>query len=548
MFQEFLNFSSHAKAELTQSASPKQMLSNSQVNTMTLEELLERRQQVKECLGPLVEKSKELAVQSKKRAENYADLSLQMISKRENKYSKLEMSDKDRNQFISKMKGYEAEKNALLDEECKLYQELDAERRRVEKANNEIKKWFWVPGYNIYLCADAQEVYSKYIKKIDFVNQQKKQLQNSMDALNRQINEASASVDNIEREINQYTESIALLARKISYYNASVFQFNEFYHQYSLLYESIDTTSDMSSILQAVEKANEVIIELSQRETEIQKQFAEEMKAIDSIIAFTYRGNALYRGQRLYCGEYIASLNKRFIAVLTCDGRFIVRNTSQEIAVVSEGVQEIVFDQEGMVHFDVHNMTQRNAEILIMQNDGNLVLYDSRYKPLWATNTWKYGKIDSKPFPILHLTYEGVYRIASQNSMYFDIADHSFNNGAKLQLYCDNRADNQMFRFEKMENDTYKITALHSSKCLTVYNEKLADEVPIIQNDYCGKQNQLFWVLPSKDGFVKFVAVHSSKVLDVKGGNFRNLTPIQQYFENGTKAQTFKLLKVDGKC
>lgn len=103
-----------------------------------------------------------------------------------------------------------------------------------------------------------------------------------MDALNRQINEASASVSNIEREINKYTESIALLARKISYYNSLVFQFNEFYYQYSLLYKSIDTTSDMSSILEAVDKANEVIIELSQRETEIENQFEEDMKMIDN--------------------------------------------------------------------------------------------------------------------------------------------------------------------------------------------------------------------------------------------------------------------------
>lgn len=258
------------------------MLFNSQVNAMTFEELLERRQQVKDCLGPLVEKSKELAVQSEKRAENYDSLSSQMISEREDLYRKLEISDNDRNQFISKMKGYEAEKKALLDDEHRLYQELDAERRRVEKANNEMKKWFWVPGYNIYLCVDAHDECARYVKKIDSVNQQKKQLQNFMDALNRQINEASASVSNIEREINKYTESIALLARKISYYNSLVFQFNEFYYQYSLLYKSIDTTSDMSSILEAVDKANEVIIELSQRETEIENQFEEDMKMIDN--------------------------------------------------------------------------------------------------------------------------------------------------------------------------------------------------------------------------------------------------------------------------
>lgn len=258
------------------------MLFNSQANAMTLEELLERRQQVKDCLSPLVEKSKELAVQSEKRAENYDSLSSQMISEREDLYRKLEISDNDRNQFISKMKGYEAEKKALLDDEHRLYQELDAERRRVEQKENELKKWCWVPGYNIYLYVDAYDECERCVKKIDSVNQQKKQLQNSMDALNRQINEASASVGNIEREINKYTESIALLARKISYYNSLVFQFNEFYYQYSLLYKSIDTTSDMSSILEAVDKANEVIIELSQRETEIENQFEEDIKMIDN--------------------------------------------------------------------------------------------------------------------------------------------------------------------------------------------------------------------------------------------------------------------------
>ena len=233
MFLEFLEVSTHVKSGLLRSASPKPMLFNSQANAMTLEELLERRQQVKDCLEPLVEKSKELAVQSEIRAKDYANLSLQMISERADMYEKLKISDNDRNQFISKMKGYEAEKKALLDDEHRLYQELDAERRRVEQKENELKKWCWVPGYNIYLYVDAYDECERYVKKIDSVNQQKKQLQNSMDALNRQINEASASVGNIEREINKYTESIALLARKISYYNSLVFQFNEFYYQYS---------------------------------------------------------------------------------------------------------------------------------------------------------------------------------------------------------------------------------------------------------------------------------------------------------------------------
>ena len=38
----------------------------------------------------------------------------------------------------------------------------------------------------------------------------------------------------------------------------------------------------MSSILEAVDKANEVIIELSQRETEIENQFEEDIKMIDN--------------------------------------------------------------------------------------------------------------------------------------------------------------------------------------------------------------------------------------------------------------------------
>ena len=127
------------------------MLFNSQANAMTLEELLERRQQVKDCLSPLVEKSKELAVQSEIRAKNYANLSLQMISERADMYEKLKISDNDRNQFISKMKGYEAEKKALLDDEHRLYQELDAERRRVEQKENELKNGV---GYQdiIFIC------------------------------------------------------------------------------------------------------------------------------------------------------------------------------------------------------------------------------------------------------------------------------------------------------------------------------------------------------------------------------------------------------------
>lgn len=553
MFQEFLNVSSCAKVNLTQSTFSngtylkrnKSLWSDNAANTIRVEDLLAKQQYIKDCLKPLVEKSKELAEQAEKRAENCSDLSLQMISLREDMYRKIEFSEQDKNQLISKMEGYEAKKKALLDEEYKLYQELDAERKRIEKDVKAVKKWCWVPGYNLYLYVDAKEELARYGKKIDSVNHEKLQLQNAIDALNQQISEMSGSADNMERKIRKYTESIALLAEKISYYNSLTFQFNEFYYQYNILYKSVGLINDRASILKAVNEADKVISELSQKENEIQKQFEEDMKNIERIIASTYRGNVLYRGQTIQYGEYLASLNKRFIATLTYDGRFVVRNFTKELAVVSEGVQEIVFAQDGTICFGGHH--RKNAEVLIMQDDGNLVLYDCWYKPLWATDTWKLGSMASKPFFVPLLTYEGVYRIESQNAMYFDITDHSFHDGAKLQLYYDSNVDNQMFRFEKMENGAYKITAIHSNKCLTVCDEDLADEASIIQSDYCGKKNQLFWVLPSREGCVKFVAVHSSKVLDVKGGNFQNFTPVQQYFENGTKAQTFRLVKVDEK-
>lgn len=557
MFQELLNLSSVRLSELIpinsqKTARPRSFgfsSSTDSVGDISVEELIAERQRIRDYLQPLITKSKELAEQSENQANECAEQSKEAISARAALYDEINDSTGRKNELTASIRKLEAEQKALMDEERGLYQEVDSRRRHYEEARKKAEKWCWVPGYNIYLYVEAKEDYEGLIKKIEDLRKKQEHSRNSIAELNAQIGRLGQNVSAVDRKINDIEKKIALYVRKISYFNAMTCQFNEFAHQYQYLYECVGSADDMAFILKAVAESNEIIEKLTQQENEIRKKFEEDMRKIGQdalfcIASLTYRGNVLYKGQKLRCGEYLASLNKRFIAAVSNDGSFVVRNSDKELAVVSDNVTEVVFDNDGVVRFGAEKTAYGNAEILIMQDDGNLVTYDPAYKPLWATDTWQYGAIDSKPFDISLPSYGGKYIISSYNSMCFDITDRSLDNCARLQLYYNSNVDNQKFFFEQTKTGAYRITAAHSGKCLEVSDGSLSDGASIIQYDYHGGKNQLFWVLPCREeGYVKLIAVHSSKAVDVTAGNFSNFALIQQYFENGSKAQMFRLVK-----
>jgi hypothetical protein len=115
-----------------------------------------------------------------------------------------------------------------------------------------------------------------------------------------------------------------------------------------------------------------------------------------------YLGAKITNGQRINADEYIASANKKFVAIMQGDGNFVVYNSDQPLwnsETNSKDGQFLILQSDGNVVIYTNNGTKavwdastwgKRTTELIMQDDGNLVAYASA-KAVWASDTVNSG-------------------------------------------------------------------------------------------------------------------------------------------------------------
>uniref|UniRef100_A0AAY5EAP7 Bulb-type lectin domain-containing protein n=1 Tax=Electrophorus electricus TaxID=8005 RepID=A0AAY5EAP7_ELEEL len=77
--------------------------------------------------------------------------------------------------------------------------------------------------------------------------------------------------------------------------------------------------------------------------------------------------NSLSTNQEMFKGDYLISNDGNYKAIFQDDGNFVVYGWKPIWASGSDG---------------------KPGFFLIMQSDGNLVIYDTNNQPLWASNSW----------------------------------------------------------------------------------------------------------------------------------------------------------------
>lgn len=92
-------------------------------------------------------------------------------------------------------------------------------------------------------------------------------------------------------------------------------------------------------------------------------------------------GDTLPTSGILIPGEGLKSKNGQYVAVLQRDGNFCLYKVDEK---AEFGVQFIHCS-------DTVGDTDKQAVLLNMQNDGNLVLTNSKKAPIWSTDTYRGG-------------------------------------------------------------------------------------------------------------------------------------------------------------
>jgi hypothetical protein len=78
-----------------------------------------------------------------------------------------------------------------------------------------------------------------------------------------------------------------------------------------------------------------------------------------------------------------------------------------------------------------------------------------------------------------------------------DVSDVSTNDGASIQQWSCANGNNQRWRIEPMDNNAFRLVALHSNKCLDVSGVSTADGAAIHQWGCHDGNNQKWWITPT---------------------------------------------------
>ena len=114
---------------------------------------------------------------------------------------------------------------------------------------------------------------------------------------------------------------------------------------------------------------------------------------------------------------------------------------------------------------------------------------------------------------------------------------------AKLTISKNNKAKNQQFVFEKIEDNYYIIKVLHTNLVLDVEGGKPGIH-DVIQYPFHGGYNQQWCLESAKNGNV-FIKSRLGFYLDVEGGNSNDNTKLIVYPFHGDANQQFKIVEIN---
>ena len=150
-----------------------------------------------------------------------------------------------------------------------------------------------------------------------------------------------------------------------------------------------------------------------------------------------------------------------------------------------------------------------------------------------------------EPAVLERVVSDGEYVVSSQveATQVFDIAGASTENGARLEVYRSNMAQNQRFRFER-DGDTgfYKVTCVGSGKVLDDDNRSVSNGAAVIQYDSTDALNQRWIVRREGSGLSIRSAIDPSYCIDLTGGGASDCTKAEVYRYGGGENQRFSLI------
>ena len=199
----------------------------------------------------------------------------------------------------------------------------------------------------------------------------------------------------------------------------------------------------------------------------------------------------------------------------------------------SEGVYSLI-SKCGNLYIDVVNSNVQNGQKLVLKEQTDL-------------STQQFIFVNETPKDKITIIQDGIYQITSSSGKVLDIAYGSYGNTANVQLWNNDKVQQQKFHITRVQNTNYyKIVAVHSAKALDVQSGDANLGANVNQYSVNGTDNQYWLFKDLGNGYYNIISKANGLCLDVLSGAInKNGSNVQLYYGNGTNAQKFKLVPIN---
>lgn len=262
----------------------------------------------------------------------------------------------------------------------------------------------WLPFVNIGTGIKKEGEKEKYRMKIKFGEENRRRKETEIEKLADELKE-------IEKEQKQNHETSGELANQITKLEGQISgvtgSLNRIRREFALWYNIYTACEEIDTELAYTNGKIEKVLECFYRLKELQNLLY--IPITDRFIqGCIYKGDRLKVGERLNQNEYLLSPNRYFALVMQADNNLVIYRTDRAIWSTNtwgaKGNGFIEISSDGMVNLKgtdrCWNAKRPGAAVLIMQDDGNLVTYDQKEQPLWASDTYMYAKAGEICFSI----------------------------------------------------------------------------------------------------------------------------------------------------
>ena len=274
--------------------------------------------------------------------------------------------------------------------------------------------------------------------------------------------------------------------------------------------------------------------------------------------SLTVDGGKTDNGANVHIWEYVNSLQQQFNLVYDGQGYY-------EIIPVHSGkrLDVVGYGNEANVDQWTNNGGNDNQKWLIRKSKagnyniiskrGSLYLDAYQSKTENGTNIqvyeqsggngqeFKLEKVEDKSEKTVT---DGIYQIAPQanTNLVIEVSASSMDNDGRVQIWEDFNAKGQKLKLEYL-NGYYRISFVHSEKCLTVKNRNISSGEQVVQYEWNEGDNQKWVIRDNGDGSIGLLPLTNQDLtLDIFG-DISNGSGIELYNNEKNVKQRFCLLK-----